>query len=167
MRPPVETVERGDTSAVDAVRDLWLEYWNSLGLAFDFQGFDEELRELPGKYASPSGRLFLVRIDGNSAATAALRPLGNEAGEVKRLYVRPEYRNRGLALQLLARLIEEARQCGYRALYADTLPSMTSAFRLYKRIGFTEVEPYSENPTPDAIYLRLDLDEMRETSRPP
>jgi carbonic anhydrase len=150
-------VDSGDTETVDAVRELWTAYWESLGLPSEFQGFDEELRGLPGKYGPPAGRLFLVRIDGRPAATAAFRPLGYDACEAKRLYVRPAYRKRGIAVALLAKLIEEARNFGYRSLYADTLPTMSSALDLYRKVGFVEVGPYSERPTPNAIYLRLDL----------
>jgi GNAT superfamily N-acetyltransferase len=153
----VQSVEPSDTDAIDAVRKLWTAYWNALGLPSEFQGFEEELRELPGKYAPPAGRLFLLRIDGQPAATAAFRPLGHDACEAKRLYVDPTYRRRGIAAELLARLTEEARRCGYRSLYADTLPVMNSALDLYRRMGFVEVGPYSEVPTPNAIYLRLDL----------
>ena len=153
----VQIVGRSDTDAIDAVRELWTAYWKALGLPFEFQGFEEELRELPGKYSPPAGRLFLLRIDGQPAATAAFRPLGRDACEAKRLYVDPAYRRRGIAAELLARLTGEARRCGYRSLYADTLPVMDTALDLYRRMGFVEVGPYSEFSTPNAIYLRLDL----------
>lgn len=146
-----------DSRAVAAVRDLWREYWNSLGLADDFQGFADELRSLPGRYAKPAGCLLLAGVDEEPAATAALRPLSADACEAKRLYVRPEFRRRGIAEALLLALIDEARAAGYRAMYGDTLPSMSSALELYRRLGFTEVDPYSANPTPGAIYLRLAL----------
>jgi GNAT superfamily N-acetyltransferase len=146
-------------SAADiaAVQELWSEYWQSLGLSLDFQDFAEELRTLPGKYAPPAGRLLLVHMDGNPAATAALRPLRPDACEAKRLYVRTVYRRRGIAGSLLAALIEEARRSGYRHLYGDTLTTMAQALDLYRSMGFVEVGPYSDNPTPDAIYLHLSL----------
>ena len=140
-----------------AVQELWSEYWRSLGLPLDFQDFGEELRTLPGKYAPPAGRLLLVRIDGQPAGSAAFRPLRQDACEAKRLYVRPGYRRRGVAGSLLAELIEEARRSGYRNLYGDTLATMASALDLYRSMGFVEVGPYSENPTPGAIYLHLSL----------
>jgi GNAT superfamily N-acetyltransferase len=142
---------------IAAVRELWSEYWRALGLSLDFQNFAEELGSLPGKYGPPAGRLLLVRIDGQPAATAGFRPLRQDACEAKRLYVRPAYRRRGVAAFLLARLIEEARRAGYRQLFGDTLGSMASALELYRRVGFAEVGPYAENPTPGAIYLRLSL----------
>jgi putative acetyltransferase len=142
---------------ISEVRQLWTEYWESLGLPFDFQDFGQELRTLPGKYSPPGGRLLLVRVDGHAAGTAAFRPLRERACEAKRLYVRSAYRRRGIARRLLATLITEACTAGYRKLYADTLPTMTSAADLYRGMGFVEVGPYSEVPTPDAIYLSLRL----------
>lgn len=144
-------------SDIAGIQELWSEYWQSLGLSPDFQNFAEELRSLPGKYAPPAGRLLLVRIDGQPAATAAFRPLSAEACEAKRLYVRPAYRRRGIAGSLLAKLAEEARRSGYHFLYGDTLETMAPALDLYRSIGFVEVGPYSDNPTPGAIYLRLSL----------
>jgi len=154
-----EVITSVNASAADiaAVRELWSEYWQSLGLSLDFQDFGEELRVLPGKYAPPAGRLLLARIDGVSAATAAFRPLRPDACEAKRLYVRPAYRRRGVAGSLLAALIEEARRSGYRDLYGDTLTTMSQALDLYRGLGFVEVGLYSDNPTPGAIYLHLSL----------
>jgi GNAT superfamily N-acetyltransferase len=153
----VQVLESGDDQAIDAVRELWSAYWGSLGFPPEFQSFAEELRELPGKYSPPAGRLLLVRIDGRPVATAAFRPLSSEACEAKRLYVDPAYRHRGIAAALLTRLVEEARGSGYRTLFGDTMPAMASALVLYRRIGFVESGPYSENPTPGAVYLRLTL----------
>jgi putative acetyltransferase len=153
----VEIVESGNAQAIEAVRELWIAYWQSLGIPLDFQGFAEELHALLGKYGPPAGRLFLVFIEGQPAATAAFRPLGNDSCEAKRLYVHPAYRRRGIAAALLAKLVEEARHCGYRSLYGDTLPTMVSALELYRAMGFVEVGPYCESPTPNAIYLRLRL----------
>jgi putative acetyltransferase len=97
-------VEASSVNDLAAVRELWKEYWKSLGLPPDFQNFTEELATLPGKYAPPAGRLFLARLDGPPAGTAALRPLSNGACEAKRLYVRPAYRRRGLAASLLTKV---------------------------------------------------------------
>ena len=98
-----------------------------------------------------------MRIDGQPAGTAAFRPLSQDACEAKRLYVCPAYRRRGISGSLLAKLTEEARRSGYRSLYGDTLATMASALDLYRSIGFMEVGPYWDNPTPGAIYLRLSL----------
>ena len=142
---------------IDAIRTLWREYWDSLALPPDFQSFAEEHRTLPGIYAPPAGRLLLALIDGEPAGTAALRPLILDSCEAKRLYVRPCYRGRGLGKALLDRLVSEARAAGYQEMYGDTLKSMTSALQMYTQIGFSEVPPYSPNPMPGAIFLRLAL----------
>jgi len=142
---------------LDLVRGLWREYWESVQLAPDFQGFAEELRTLPGRYAAPGGRLLLATVEGRLAGTGALRPLTTLACEAKRLYVRPEFRGRGVGEALVRRLIEEARAAGYREIFADSLPSMDAAMRVYRRLGFSDTAPYSPNPTPGAVYLCLDL----------
>ncbi len=157
MSWPIEIVESGDARAIHAIRELWTEYWQSLGLSPGFQDFAAELRSLPGKYGPPSGRLLLMRIDGQPAGTAAFRYLSEDACEAKRLYVHTTYRRRGVAGYLLAKLIDEARGCGYRRLYGDTLRTMDAALALYREMGFVEVGPYADNPTPDAIYVRLNL----------
>jgi putative acetyltransferase len=145
------TVAGGQRIAI--VQDLWREYWSSIGLPRDAQGFAEEVAALPGVYGLPRGRLLLATIEGEPAGTGAFRPLDARRCEAKRLYVRPRYRGQGVGRVLLDRLIEEARIEGYRAIYCDTLKSMTAALQMYKENGFSEVAPYSATPTPDAIYL--------------
>jgi putative acetyltransferase len=134
---------------VELVRELWMEYWESLGLSAEFQGFRAEVASLPGVYV----RLLVVYLEGEPAGTVALRPLSENACEVKRLYVRPAFRGRGLARQLLEDIMTEARALGYTEIFCDTLPSMTSALVLYKNMGFTETSAYSDKPTPGAIFL--------------
>lgn len=157
MNVSIEIVENGSDASVAAVRQLWTEYWNTFDLPLDFQNFATEVGTLPGEYVPPGGRLLLARIDDEVAGTAALRPLGGNACEAKRLYIKPAYRGRGLARVLLEKIVEEARQCGYVELFGDTLPAMAAAMELYRKMGFVEVAPYSESPTPGAIYLRLSL----------
>jgi GNAT superfamily N-acetyltransferase len=142
---------------IEAVKELWTEYWESLGLPPDFQNFAEERRSLPGAYAPPKGRLLLALVQGSLAGTAALRSLRGGSCEAKRLYVRPLYRGHGIGRSLLARLVQEARAESYDEMYADTLESMESAQRLYTQMGFSIVAPYSANPTPGAIFLKLSL----------
>lgn len=153
----IEPVEQHHLSAVQAVRELWTEYWSYAGLAPEFQNFQQELLTLPGVYTPPGGMLLLARIDAAPAGTAAFRLLAEDACEAKRLFVRPQFRRRGIAAALLEKIVEGARSCGYRTLYGDTLPSMSAALDMYRRIGFEEVGPYSSRPTPGAIYLRLNL----------
>ena len=140
---------------LDAVRGLWREYWAALRLPDTFQNFAAELGTLPGVYAPPSGRLLLALLDNQAAGTVALRPIHHRACEAKRLYVRPQHRGNGIGRLLLRRLVEEARTAGYEQMYGDTLPSMGSALRMYHAFGFSETGPYSDDPTPGAIYLRL------------
>jgi putative acetyltransferase len=142
---------------LDIVRSLWREYWDSVGLPRDFQNFAEELRTLPGVYAPPRGRLLLAFIGGEPVGTAALRPLGQESCEAKRLYVCSQYRGKGIGRFLLQHLVNEARAMGYREMYGDTLKSMTAALQMYRQMGFSEVSPYSAKPTPNAIFIRLVL----------
>ncbi len=140
-----------------AVRDLWREYWESFGLAMDFQGFGGEMAGLPGLYGAAGGVLLLAVCQDDPAGTIALRRLDATAGEVKRLYLRPKYRGHGLGRRLLEAVTERAAAIGYETLYADTLPSMTDALILYQRAGFERIEAYSSTPTPGAIYLKREL----------
>jgi GNAT superfamily N-acetyltransferase len=151
------SVNQATEKDIPGIRNLWREYWQSVGLAPDFQSFAEEVRTLPGPYAPPGGRLLLARVGDLPAGTAALRSIGMHSCEAKRLYVRPQYRGRGLGRTILFELIKEARSAGYQEMYGDTLPSMTSALQMYRQIGFSEVGPYSSNPTPGGLYLRLRL----------
>ncbi len=146
-----------DGGDVLAVQQLWREYWASINLPLDFQGFREELARLPGAYGSEGGALLLALADDEPAGTVALRRLNSTSGEVKRLYLRPQYRGRGVGRRLLSAVIERANAIGYDTLYADTLPSMLEALSLYQRAGFVPVEPYSSTPTPGAIYLERKL----------
>jgi putative acetyltransferase len=150
-----------DAAAVDEVlmvRCLFEEYAASLGIDLCFQGFERELAGLPGHYAPPQGRLLLALQDGQTAGCIALRPLEPGVCEMKRLYVRPAFRNHGIGRALVDRIIQEARQAGYRHMRLDTLPSMARALTLYRRLGFREIAPYYENPVEGAVFLELQLD---------
>lgn len=136
------------------VRELWREYWGSFGLAADFQGFDEEVAGLPGLYGQAGGALLLALDDEKPAGTVALRRLSGTSGEVKRLFLRPQYRGQGLGRRLLEAVVERAVALEYQCLYADTLRVMTDALSLYAKAGFEHTVPYSDTPTPGAIYLK-------------
>ena len=139
---------------VALVRELWGEYWESIGLPMDFQGFGEELEGLPGVYGAEGGALLLATYNDEPAGTIAMRRLDRTSGEVKRLYVRRQARGRGCARSLVEAVIERGTAIQYQCLYCDTLPSMTEALKLYRSLGFEGVEAYSKTPTPGAIYLK-------------
>jgi putative acetyltransferase len=142
---------------IQHARGLFEEYAASLGIDLCFQGFDEELTTLPGHYAPPSGRLLLAIQGDTMAGCVALRRLESEVCEMKRLYVRPPFQGLGIGRMLVGRIIEEARDAGYRRMRLDTLPTMISARALYRRMGFHEIVPYRSNPVEGAAFLELDL----------
>jgi GNAT superfamily N-acetyltransferase len=139
------------------VRALFEEYWRSFGFTPCFQNFSGELAALPGDYVPPGGRLALALVEAQPAGCAALRRLDGDRCEFKRLFVRSQFRGLGLGRQLLAWVIAEAKAAGYRRLVCDTMPVMADALAMYERAGFERTEPYSDHPTPGAIFLRLAL----------
>lgn len=143
------------------VRQLFLEYAESLGFSLCFQGFDVELASLPGSYAPPSGRLLLAYQGGDQDIDAigcvGLRPLADGYCEMKRLYVRPVCRGGGWGRELAGAVIVEAKAIGYRAMRLDTLETMTAARELYRDLGFRPIAAYYDNPIAGAEYLELDL----------
>jgi putative acetyltransferase len=139
-------------------RELFLEYAQSLGFSLCFQNFDQELAGLPGDYAPPSGRLLLAEVEGQLAGCVALHKLGNQICEMKRLYLRPEFRGKGAGRALAEAIVAEARSIGYERIRLDTVePVMKDAVAMYRRIGFQEIAPYCENPMPGALYMELIL----------
>ena len=139
-------------------RELFLEYAQSLGFSLCFQNFDKELAELPGDYAPPEGRLLLVDYEGQVAACVALHRLGPGICEMKRLYLRPQFRGKGLGRALAERIIAEASQIGYQRMRLDTVePVMKDAVAMYRKLGFKEIAPYRSNPIAGAMYMELEL----------
>lgn len=153
----VEIVVAETPEHIDGTRVLFREYWEAFGFTPCFQDFDRELAELPGKYAGPRGRLALAFVDGGAAGCVAIRPIDGARCELKRLYVRPEHRGRGVGQKLLIWAIAAALSCGYKEMLADTMPVMTRALELYDRIGFERIDAYGDEPTEGAIYLKLML----------
>lgn len=136
---------------------LFREYADQLGVDLCFQGFEAELAGLPGRYVAPGGGLWLAMQDLKPAGCVALRPLDPAAGEMKRLYVRPEFRGIGLGKRLVDQVLAAAGEAGYQRICLDTLPAMADAIRLYRQLGFNPIEPYCHNPVPGAIFLAKDL----------
>lgn len=145
-------------SDIKEARTLFEEYAAWLGINLCFQNFDQELAALPGEYGPPDGRLLLAFEDDHLAGCIALRKIRATTCEMKRLFLRPEFRGRGLGRVLVERIIEEARQIGYTQMCLDTLPGrMDQAIALYKSIGFKEIEPYYNNPVAGATFMELRL----------
>jgi GNAT superfamily N-acetyltransferase len=155
-------LEPSDSEAkIELARELFREYAARLGVDLCFQDFEREIRELPGKYAPPAGRL-LIAYDFAAglrkvAGCGALRPIDAAICEMKRLYVRPEFRRCGLGRTLAEGLIASAQEIGYTAMRLDTLPSMHEAHELYRKLGFREIAPYLHNPIAGSFFLELDL----------
>ncbi len=139
-------------------RELFLEYAQSLGFSLCFQGFDKELENLPGDYAPPEGRLLLAEYEDQLAGCVALHKLELAVCEMKRLYLRPQFRGKGLGKALAQRIFAEARQIGYRRMRLDTVePVMKDAVAMYRKLGFKEIAPYRANPVAGAMYMELEL----------
>jgi ribosomal protein S18 acetylase RimI-like enzyme len=152
------TILHADTpSLIDEARRLFREYAADIRVDLCFQNFNEELASLPGKYAPPEGALLLAKEEDQIAGCVALRKLEGEVCEMKRLYVRPPFRGRGQGQALAIRVIDEARQIGYRTMRLDTLAWMKPAITLYEQLGFRRIEPYCYNPQTDAVYMELAL----------
>ena len=144
-------------SDVDSIRVLFQEYADSLGVNLQYQGFDEELRNLPGPYAPPSGTLLLARQDDDVIGCVGVRALDAVTAEMKRLYVRPSGRGAGLGRILTVAAIEFARTTGYERMRLDTLPQMGRAQELYKTLGFVPIDAYRFSPVPGTVFLELVL----------
>ncbi|HKV69995.1 MAG TPA: GNAT family N-acetyltransferase [Gemmatimonadales bacterium] len=143
---------------IETARRLFTEYAESLGFSLCFQGFDQEMAGLPGAYVPPRGRLLLATVGGDPAGCVAIRPLGGDACELKRLYVRPAFQGTGLGKALMDRILTEARSAGYARIRLDTiLGKMDRAIAMYRRYGFKEIAPYGDHPVEGTIDMELEL----------
>lgn len=153
----MKLVESHSRRHLSVVRRLFREYADDIGVDLCFQSFEQELAELPGRYAPPGGRLLLARQGAEPAGCVALRKLEEGVCEMKRLYVRPAFRGRGLGRELAIAVIAAAREAGYERMRLDTLASMKPAIALYASLGFKRVAPYYHNPITDAVFMELKL----------
>jgi putative acetyltransferase len=155
---PLQFIGVQSAAQIRQARELFLEYAQSLGFSLCFQSFEKELAGLPGDYAPPNGRLLLAEYEGQLAGCIALHKLEDGICEMKRLYLRPRFRGKGLGRALADQIIAEARQIGYQRMRLDTVePLMKNAVAMYRRIGFREIAAYCTNPIVGALYMELVL----------
>jgi len=165
MSTKIRIIRAQSPDQVDEVRRLFREYERFLGVDLCFQSFEEELAGLPGQYGPPDG-VLLMAMDGRQVAgCVALRKLEDGVCEMKRLYLRPNYRGRGLGRRLAERIVSEAAALGYKVMRLDTLDKLKEAMGLYEAMGFRRREPYYGNPLPGVVYWELDLGRKRNRRR--
>lgn len=157
MSDPITLVSVESPEQVAVAQGLFREYADALGVDLEYQGFAAELAALPSPYVPPQGALLIAQVDGNTAGCVALRQLDDDTGEMKRLYVRPAFRSWGLGHRLVEAAVQAARRAGYAALRLDTLASMESAQRLYRKLGFTEITAYNSTHLPGTRFYELKL----------
>ena len=160
-------IKQAQTPAeIEEVRRLFREYEAFLDVDLCFQGFEEELAGLPGKYASPGGALLIGICEDRTVGCVALRELEDGVCEMKRLFVRPEARGTGLGRQLAHEIVRFARELGYSLMRLDTLDKLNEAMRLYEKLGFRRTKPYYQNPLPGVVFWELNLDKERTGASP-
>lgn len=148
----------------DEIKTLFTEYTEYLvendskfKEYLEVQKYDDEIEHLEDKYGMPWGRLYLVFYENQVAGCIALRKIDDEKCEMKRLYVRPEFRNKGIARMLTEKIVSDAKEIGYSSMLLDTLPFLQTALKMYKQMGFYEIECYNNSPMDNSIYFKLDL----------
>ena len=158
-------VEFQTASELEQIKELFREYYAFLahdhGLDISYQGIEEELATLPGKFAPPRGRLILAVMAEQPIGCAALRPIDEQVCELKRMFVLPQFRGRGVGRALAEELIQVARTIGYERMRLDTGNFLTAAIQLYESLGFKRIEPYNDVPEDlreIAIFMELVLD---------
>ncbi|MCU0395943.1 MAG: GNAT family N-acetyltransferase [Chitinophagaceae bacterium] len=153
----IRVAEASSPEDYDTAAQLFTAYQQELGVDLCFQGFREELENLPAMYGPPHGRLLLAREGAETLGCVALRPKGDSTCEMKRLYVKPESRGTGAGRLLASSIVDAARQLGYERMVLDTLNTLQPAIRLYESLGFTICEPYYHNPLPGVVFMQLEL----------
>jgi putative acetyltransferase len=152
-----EFIEVRTEKHFEYVKKLFIEYARSLDFDLHFQDFEKEIYEFPGEYAAPEGCLFLAMLDDQPVGCVALRKLSEHICEMKRLYVRPDYRGRKIGKKLAVMTIEKAKEMGYQWMRLDTISTMKEAIDIYRKLGFKKIEPYRHNPIDGAVFMELGL----------
>ena len=153
----LEILEAESDKDIEQIRTLFGEYADTLDFGLDFQNFEEELANLPGDYIRPAGCLLLAFHKGQLAGCVGLRKLSDGVCEMKRLYVKEQFRGLGLGRALAEAVIKEAQKIGYNYMRLDTVPSMEVARALYSSLGFKQTRPYRYNPIEGAVFMELRL----------
>ena len=148
------------TEDILTAKALFQEYSGSLGFDLGFQNFDEEIANFPGQYAPPSGRLYLAWYNAEAVGCLGLREIEKRVCEIKRLYVKPDFRGKQTGRNLAKAAIKAAKNIGYEYIRLDTLPAMESANTLYRSLGFETIEPYCYNPIDGAVFMELNLKKL-------
>ncbi len=142
---------------LETARNLFREYQQFLNVDLCFQGFEEELASLPGKYAAPYGEILLAEFDGKMAGCVAVRAIKGDICEMKRLYVKDEFRGLSIGKTLAEEIIAKAKQLNYKKMQLDTLERLPAAMGIYQQLGFKKISPYYANPLDEVVYWELDL----------
>ncbi len=156
-KPVIEYTELTGSARMDEVKELFIKYAKSLDIDLCFQGFEEELRALPGKYAPPSGTIILAEAKGEAIGCVALKKIEEGVGEMKRLFIKDAYRGLGISKILIEMIIQKAKEKGYAYLRLDTLSVMERALKVYESFGFYEIGAYVYNPCESVHYMELKL----------
>lgn len=152
---PFQISSAETASDLSEIKRMFRAYVDWLDIDLTYQGFEEELAGLPGKYADPFGALFIARNNsGNALGCVGLRPIAVEGiCEMKRLYVSPDGRGLGIGAALVNQVVDTARTAGYQRMRLDTLPTMTGAIKLYTRAGFNQISAYYDTPVKETVFF--------------
>jgi len=147
------------TTAKDyaAAQEMFRAYAKAININLDFQHFEEELTDLPKMYSLPQGGIILAKDQESVVGCVAIRRINEREGELKRMYVAPEYQNKGFGKTLLQKALMLARECNYEKVKLDTLNYMSAAIHLYQQAGFYEIPPYYNNPISTAVYFEIEI----------
>ncbi len=160
-REGTEIVTVRQSSELNAVRVLFKAYQDFLGIPLDFQDFEAEMANLPGKYSPPTGELYLALSHGDAVGCAAFYQMAEGICEIKRVYVIPTAQGLGLGKALFQRVLCDAKKLGYHYARLDSLKRLHKAAKLYHAVGFYEIAPYNINPHEDVYYMELDLEQYQ------